>query len=404
MTKAQDYSRLALKNLRKRKLRSWLTVFGIIISVAIIFVLISLSVGLREAVNEQFKILGSDKFFIQPKGQVGVGSAGAVELTKEDVNVVDKVTGVKAVSYATLGNAKLEFEKKTRYFYVVGLPLDRFSLYTESTNLKMDEGRALREGDSGKIMIGSDYKYSEVFSKPVKTGDTILVNDKPFKVVGIVAPIGNPQDDKNIIMSLDDFKPLFNTGERIDQIIVQVDAGENVKAVADKVAVKLTKSRGLTEKTRDFTISTPEELLQSFSAILNIITAFLVGVATISLLVGSIGIANTMFTSVLERTKEIGTMKAVGARNSDILLIFLIESGLIGLVGGIIGVGLGFLIAKSIEIIGVRTLNTTLLQAATPAYLIIGCLAFAFLVGALSGVIPARRAALLRPVDALRYE
>jgi len=144
--------------------------------------------------------------------------------------------------------------------------------------------------------------------------------------------------------------------------------------------------------------------LGAFGTILNIITAFLAGIAAISLVVGGIGIMNTMYTSVLERTKEIGVMKAVGAKNSDVLWIFLIESGLIGLVGGLIGVLLGFGAAKLIEFIVVEQLNTNLLRAAAPPILIFGCLAFAFLVGAVSGVWPAWRATKIKIVDALRYE
>ena len=402
-----DYFKLAAKNLRKRKLRSWLTVLGIVISVAIIFILISLSVGLRNAIDEQFKSLGSDKFFIMPKGQAGApGSGGAVELTVEDVKAVEKVRGVKAVSYAVAGNARVDFEKQTRYFMIAGIPMDQDAraVYVESTSLKIDEGRMLDFGDSGKIMIGYDYKYNGVFDKPVHTGDTLLINGKDFRVVGIMARIGNPSDDRNIIMGLDDFKELFNSGDRVDQIVVQVSAGENISEVAERTKDKLIRFRGVTEKTQDFSITTPEELLASFDIILNIITGFLVGVAAISLLVGSIGIANTMYTSVLERTKEIGTMKAIGAKNSDILLIFLIESGLIGLAGGLIGLVLGYGAAKTVEYIAVNQLNTTLLQAASPLWLVFGCLAFGFLTGAVSGTLPALRASKLRPVDALRYE
>lgn len=205
-------------------------------------------------------------------------------------------------------------------------------------------------------------------------------------------------------MSMDDFKTMFNSGNRVDQIIVQVDDEKNIQEISNRINDKLIRFRGVTEKTKDFYISTPDELLASFNTILNIITVFLVGIAAISLLVGAIGIANTMYTSVLERTKEIGTMKAVGAKNSDVLYIFLFESGLLGLVGGVIGVILGLIISKTIEFIAVTQLNTTLLKAAVPAYLVLGCLAFAFLIGALSGTLPALGASKLKPVDALRYE
>ena len=126
--------------------------------------------------------------------------------------------------------------------------------------------------------------------------------------------------------------------------------------------------------------------------------------AAISLLVGGIGIANTMYTSVLERTKEIGVMKSVGAKNSDITLIFLIESGLLGLVGGIIGIVLGVGIGQIVEYIAINRLGTTLLQVSTPFWLIISCLLFAFLAGAAFGTLPALRAAKINPTEALRYE
>jgi putative ABC transport system permease protein len=399
-----DYSKLAVKNLRKRKLRSWLTIIGIVVSIAVIFTLISLSLGLREAINEQFKVLGTDKLFINPKGTSGMSGGGAVEFTTEDVKIIEKVQGVKDLSYTTIGNAEIEFGKQKKYFYVFGLPLDKIQLYIDSASIKMDEGDYLKEGEIGKVMLGYDYKYNNVFDKPLQTGEKIIINGKEFKVVGVAESIGNPSDDKNIYMSSEDFKILFNSGERVDAIIVQVDDEKNIQEISEEINKKLIKYRGVTEKTKDFYISTPEELLASFDTILNIITVFLVGIAAISLLVGGIGIMNTMYTSVLERTKEIGTMKAVGAKNSDILWIFLFESGLIGLIGGIIGVLLGYGISKTVEIIAINALNTTLLRAAVPVYLLVGCLSFAFLIGALSGTIPALMASKLKPVDALRYE
>ena len=399
----KDYLKLAWKNLRKRKVRSGLTLVGIVISIAVIFTLISLSLGLREAINEQFKILGTDKLFINPKGTSGVGS-GAVEFTTGDVDTIEKVQGVKDISYVAVGNAQVEFEKQKKYFMIMGLPLDKIGLYIDSANIKMDEGNYIKKGETGNVMIGYDYKYNNVFDKPIKTGDKIIINGKIFKVVGIVGSIGNPSDDKNIYMSYDDFKILFNSGEKVDSIIVQVTDQNQIQKISDRINQKLIKFRGVTEKTKDFYISTPEELLASFDIILNIITAFLVGVAAISLFVGGVGIMNTMYTSVLERTKEIGTMKAVGAENSDVLYIFLSESGLLGLVGGIMGIFLGYVISKTIEFIAINSLNTTLLKAVFPMYLIVGCLIFAFLIGALSGTIPALKASKLKPVDALRYE
>lgn len=401
----KDYFELGIKNLKKRKLRSWLTVVGIFISVSTIFVLVSLSLGLQNAVNEEFRLFGTDKFFIEPAGQLaGPGSGGAVQLTIDDVNTVVKVQGVKDYSYATIGNAEIEFKGEKRFVMVIGFPLDKSAVLTESGSYKAASGKLLQKGDVGKIMVGSLYSKGSVFSQDVEQGNTININGVDFKVKTVLEPIGSPTDDKMIYMPIDDFKSLFNNTNRIDEIIVQVNPGANVKDVAALAEKRLLSERGLTEDTKDFTILTPEELLASIGVVLNIITAFLVGVALISLLVGAIGIANTMYTSVLERTSEIGVMKAIGARNSDILYIFLIESGLLGLVGGILGVLLGFGASKVVQFIANAALGTNLLQTAAPWYLFVGCLAFAFLIGAVSGVLPAWGASKVRPVEALRYE
>ena len=148
----------------------------------------------------------------------------------------------------------------------------------------------------------------------------------------------------------------------------------------------------------------PSDLIESFLNVLLVIQVVFVGIAAISLLVGGIGIMNTMYTSVLERTREIGVMKAIGARNSDVLGLFLIESGLLGLAGGTIGVLIGIAISKSVEVLANTVVGPGTLYAYYPAYLIIGALAFSVIVGMISGVLPARRASKLKPVDALREE
>ncbi len=401
----RDYIVLGIRNLKKRKLRSWLTMLGIFISIATIFVLVSMSVGLQNAVTEEFRAFGTDKFFIQPGGQIaGPGSGGAAELTISDINTIERVSGVKDISYDAVGNAEVTFRSEKRFLQVIGYPLDKSKVLEEAGSYEASQGKLLQRGDVGKVMLGSKYGEGTVFKIPISEGNNILINGVSFKVKGILKTIGNPVDDKLIYMSLDDFKTLYNNTDRVDQVIVQINPGADVKEVAKRVEKKLLSTRGVTEDTKDFAILTPEELLNSFGSILDIITLFLTAVAGISLIVGGVGIMNTMYTSVLERTKEIGVMKAVGARNADILIIFLIESGLLGMLGGTIGVLLGWGISELISLIANSILGTDLLQAAAPWYLFVGCLAFAFVVGAVSGVLPAWQASKVRPVKALRYE
>jgi len=251
-------------------------------------------------------------------------------------------------------------------------------------------------------MLGSYFKHNNLFKKPVRAGDKILINGKEFEVASILEPIGNPSDDQNVIMSFEDAQELFNIGDRVDAIVVQIKEGEDINLVAEDVGKKLRKSRGVTEKTQDFSISTPEELLKSFGTILNIITAFLSGIAAISLLVGGIGIMNTMYTSVVERTREIGVMKAIGARNKDIMLIFLIESGLLGLVGGILGAIIGLGMAFGVSSLASSFLGENILAVSISWPLLIFAVAFSFAIGTLSGIMPAIQASRLNPVEALR--
>jgi len=403
----KDYFKIAFRSLKERKARSILTVLGIFLAILTIFVLMSLSLGLNDFVNEQFEMLGTDKFFIQPKGQAGApGSGGAIELTLDDVEIINKVKGVDIATYFVIGNAKIEFNEKQRYYMAIGLPKDEreSELIFEASDLKIEDGRFLKNSDKGKILMGYNYKYKNLFSKPVNTGDVIKLNEVEFKVTGILESVGNPADDQQVYISYEDFKELFNSGDRVDIIYAQIKVGEDIKEVADRAERKLMKFRDVDEKTIDFTISTPEELLAMFGNILNILTVFLIGIGLISIIVGGIGIANTMYTSVLERQKEIGTMKAIGARNSDILFIFVIESGILGLFGGIAGVVGGIGIAKGIEYVARVYLGVDMLRASLSPIIIIGSLGFAFGVGLISGVLPSYQASKLKPVDALRYE
>jgi len=171
-----DYFKIAYRNLKERRTRSLLTVTGIFLAILTIFVLVSLSLGLKGYVDEQFELLGTDKFFVQPKGSSAVGlPGGAVELTLDDVRIVDKVNGVELSTYFTIENAKIEFKNyPARYYFIIGMPIENqqsIELLFEAMNLGVDEGRWLKEGDSKKIMIGYNYKYKKLYPQPVRAGN-----------------------------------------------------------------------------------------------------------------------------------------------------------------------------------------------------------------------------------------
>ena len=402
-----DFFRFALSNIRKRKIHSWLTMLGIFIGIAAVVALISLGQGLKESIDEQFQTLGRDKLFIHPKGEFGPpGSSTAVTLTWDDIDVVAKVKGIDEVSAIIMKPAMIDFNDQVRYEYLFGLDTEKgTSLLLESMNMKVIEGRELAKGDRHKVVLGYNYliKSEVLYGKQIKLRDKILINNQEFEVVGFWDKIGNPSDDQTVTVTSEMADELYNLDDEVNMIWARVDAGEDVSKIGDDVKKALRDYLNLEKGKEDFTVQTPEDLMESFGTILSIVQGVLIGIAAISLLVGGVGIMNTMYTAVLERTNEIGIMKAIGAKNSDILQIFLIEAGTLGMVGGMIGIAIGYGLGKAVQFIATQA-GIEFFRASFPWYLIIGALAFSFLVGCIAGALPAIRASKLKPVDALRYE
>jgi len=401
----KDYFRLAYQSAKKRKLRSWLTMLGIFIGIAAVVALISLSQGLKTAIAEQFAQLGSDKIIVQGASS-GFGPPGTgveVPLTKKDKDIIEKVKGVEIAVGRLVRSVKTEFNDQVKYSYAASLPEDDegVDLAIEANNYKIGQGRLLKKDDKYKVMIGHDFA-KDFFDKSLQLRDKIIIEDHEFIVVGILKKSGNPQQDSTLVIPEAAFREILDIKETYDIIPAQISSGENIDLVTERVEKALRKHRDVEEGKEDFTIETPESLLATLNTILMIVQGVLVGIAAISLLVGGIGIMNTMYTAVLERTKEIGIMKATGAKNSQILSLFLIESGFLGFFGGLIGVILGFSISKTVEIIAFQVYGSYLIQADFNPTLLIGALSFAFIVGALSGILPAKQASKLKPVDALR--
>jgi putative ABC transport system permease protein len=393
----QDYLKIALRNITHRKMRSWLTAIGIIIGVASVVALISVSQGMQGAIEEQFEMMGTDTITITPTSFAGPGSTAEAPFDDGDVKVIERVAEINNVLPMMYGNAKFTFHNQDSYSYLMGVPLDK-----ESNKAWDDIGWEIESGrfpEEGKKEVGIGYLAAkEMFDDELRVKNTIMVNDVKFRVVGIAKEVGNSQDDTAIYMDVDVAKDILDQ-ENYNMIMAKVKPGNDAEVVADKVQRKLEKYRNA----EDFNAMTPSEILEQVNDILGIIQLVLVGIAAISLLVGAIGIMNTMYTSVLERTKEIGIMKAIGASNRAVMLIFLAEAGILGLVGGIVGTILGMIMGKGVEIAaGSSGFIPLSVEISWP--LILGAISFAFLIGALSGTLPALGAAKLKPVDALRHE
>ena len=302
--------------------------------------------------------------------------------------------------------AIIEFDDDQYVSLVYGMPMTpkENELVTQMNVVEIESGRALKSSDTGKAVVGYRYAHNQIFKRNLRLGDKILVDNIPLEIVGFMEQIGSEIDDTVIYVTQDQIEKMYDIAGQFDFVYVKASSGVDPQDLVEPVERTLRKSRDVDEGQEDFEVQTFQEVLESFLSIFRIVQAVIVGIAAISLLVGAIGITNTMYTAVLERTKEIGVMKAIGAKNSDVLTIFLIESGFLGLAGGTIGIIFGTGISKLVEIVAAQSLGTDLLRAYFPAWLIFGALAFAIVIGMAAGVMPAKQASSLQPVDALRYE
>ena len=399
-----DYFSLAVGNLKHRGLRSWLTIIGIFIGIAAVVSLISLGAGLKTAVTGQFSTLSVDKLTVQNAG-TGFGPPGSTvveKLNEHDLRLVENVKGVDVVVPRLVRVAKVEYNKELKFNFVADIPSNskQIDIIYSSLNLETENGRLLKESDKGKVVIGKD--IVDEFSKNIEVGKKIVIQRTDFEVIGILKPGSSFQINQVILMPTPDLKELLNIEDEIDIIIAQVENKDKIEEVAKSIEEELRKDRNLDIGEEDFSVQTPIEALGTVNTILNIINLIVIGIAAISLLVGGVGIMNTMYTSVLERTREIGIMKAVGAQNKDILLIFLIESGLLGLIGGIIGAGIGLGLAFGASFVANNALGTNILDVAISFPLIISAILFSLVVGIISGTFPAIQASKLSAVDAIR--
>jgi putative ABC transport system permease protein len=401
----KDLTKLAVENMSHRQIRSWLTIIGIVIGIAAVVALVSLGQGLQYTVEQQFVKIGADKITVVAKS-VMQGAPGSsddiIMLTKEDLRVVQRTSGVQDAVGVVQKTAKVEFNKKIRFNFVRGVPVDSSRIVYEETGLyDVKSGRKLRPGDNKKILIGSEFSKETKFGKEIQLNDKLKLNGAEYTVVGIMGS-SNPGISQAIVTTVDDARELFDAPEEVSLIMAKIYDAKDLDQVVENVKKDLRRFRNVREGKEDFTAESTKKFVESFLQVFNVISVLLIGLASISILVGAIGIANTMYTAVLERTREIGIMKSIGARNNQIMMIFLIESGLIGFVGGAIGVALGWLMGRAAEAIIAGFLGPGFFIAFFPWYLTLGSLVFAVIIGMISGIMPAKQASSMNPVDALR--
>lgn len=388
-------------------MRSWLTIVGVVIGVFLIVSLLSLSEGLKGAVLQQLKMLGKNLIIVMPGDATSIMTSmiGGAELDNADIETVKKTDGVNFVilSVYKAETARYEGEKKTVIVYGNDWK-NAIDIYKNDMGWKISNGTWPTPGKS-EVLVGT-LVPREIF-KGLRVGDNIFVKGKKFEVAGILNSMGNKEDDSMIGIDLNIYRDITGDRTGAKQLMVKVEQGYDTEKVVENIKNQLEDSRkrkrGEKEDITSFTVLSSGKVAGIVNNIMGVIQAVIIGFASIAVIVGGIGITNTMYTSVRERVKEIGIMKAIGAKNSTINTIFLIESGIFGLIGGAGGTFLGFLLAKSIEIY-FQIHPMFYLKASVSPLLVFFSLIFSFLIGCISGFMPARSASKLKPVEALRYE
>jgi len=423
MRKFFDFLQLAGRSILHRKMRSWLTVIGVFIGITAVVALISIGLGLEKTINEQVSgVFGVDNFVILNEDAFGGGPHGGdAEEYALDLELLRAIEGVKVAAAIrertgfVQGQPDAAGNTLQGFFPVEGLSpelMTEFESFT-GTLTAMPGGRLFEPGDVEVAVL--DYEISQRLG--VEVGDTIFVagdgdNELDLTIVGIMAPSEEEEND-----SSGGFGMSFSSGSEGDTISVPYDTMDLLWGPADDVLVTLVRTKpgydvdevadqaeeALNQRGSEISAITYTDISDAIGTMTSTISAFLAGIAGISLLVGGVGVMNTMFTSVLERTKEIGVMKAVGAKNAHIWMIFLIESGLMGLVGGIVGTLLGLGLSAIASMLIGRLFEIELIVVASPTLIAVTLLG-SFALGAVAGLWPAWRASRLPVVDALRYE
>ncbi len=403
---------MGLNMLVHSKLRSWLTIIGIVIGVGSVVGIVSLGDAMQEQVQSRLAEMDLTKITISPGytkassnvngGPPGMRSVSSIdsELTDDDIDALQGLDSIQYISGEISGSEEVKYAGETATLPIKGVDPQ---VWKYTTTLKTQSGRLLEPADKYVAVIGSSVA-SETYDHDIGVNQVITVNNKSVRVVGILEEEGMG-DDSRIYMPIDGAVDLIEDAEDdvYDSITVKAKNEDLVDELTDDIEKKLMVSRHIIQKDdQDFSVTASKSMAESVTEMMSSMTLFLGAIAAVSLLVGAVGIANTMFTSVLEKTKEIGTMKAIGAKNRDILMIFLFNSAMVGLVGGILGVVLGSFVSSGLQMMMGGDMTGG--GSGVSFSLMLEGLTLAVLIGVISGVVPAYRASKLKPVDALRYE
>ncbi len=400
----------ALDSLSANKMRSGLTILGIVIGVAAVIAMVSIGRGAQSTITDSIQGIGTNLLFVF-SGGISDTVRNPKPITLADAQAVaDPFMAPSVVNVAPIlqGSAEVSYGRESRVTTINGVTPD----YQPVRNLKLTEGEFINQehmlGQAAVAILGPETANELFGRKEGVVGETIRVEGQPFRVIGLLQAKGGSfsgSGDNVVMVPLTTAQTRLirrSTRDRIDLLMVQAISAQDVPRASEEVSQILRTRHRTAIGADEFTIFTQQDFLNTASTITAVLTIFLGGIAAISLLVGGIGIMNIMLVSVTERTREIGLRKALGAHKMDILIQFLTESMVLSLIGGLVGIGLGWAISFAVG--KIATANNAPINPSINLDIILTATLFSTAVGLFFGLYPANRAASLEPVEALRYE
>jgi putative ABC transport system permease protein len=399
----------AIDSLVSNRMRSALTVLGIVIGVGAVIAMLALGSGAQETITGSISEIGTNLLFVTQRG--GQDVRNPKPLTLEDANAIaDPFAAPSVVGVAPVisGNVEVTYAGESTVTQGEGVTPE----YATLRNVQMLEGDFISEmhilGRAAVVVLGTDVADALFGRREGLVGETVRIEGQPFRVIGVMQPKGGSgfaSQDNRVEVPLSTAQARLlrrSTPGRVDMIIAGAASAEGVPTATEEISAILRARHRSPIGEDDFSIYTQQDFLETATTITNVFTIFLGGIAAISLLVGGIGIMNIMLVSVTERTREIGLRKAVGARKRDIMLQFLTESSLLSLMGGVVGIALGWGLSELVGAIAAAS-QAEINPSMTVNAVLLATL-FSLAVGLFFGLYPAKRAADLAPAEALRYE
>jgi len=415
-----NYLITALQSIAANKMRSSLTMLGIVIGIGAVITLVSIGRGVQSSITSTFEKMGTNVLYIMPSspemkeimGDMASMSSGMAppSLTLGDAQAMERIPSVEAVDPVNENYVRVKVGDESKVSVIHGAS----PAYQIVYNYSLATGDFISDSDirsKARVVVLGNSIAEKLFGSMNPLDEDVRIKDQKFTVVGVLEPKGGAimgmSMDDIVVVPITTFQTRLFSGatvrgeDSVQVIAIKVASSENIDEVKYAInSILRERHRLAADKENDFSIVSMEEMVGSLEVVLGILTIFLGAIASVSLLVGSVGIMNIMLVSVTERTSEIGLRMAVGAKKRDILLQFLVEASILSLVGGIIGMAGGWIISKAISFLDLGGMT---LQSEVSPDIVIITLLVSIGVGLASGTYPAIKASKLNPIDALRH-